>query len=512
MKRGLACSLFVFVSVAWISGCGGGGGGGFTGISSPSALNGQYAFVMSGFDATGNPMCMAGSLTADGHGHITAGAVDVNDNGTVVSSTTALAGTYSIGTDEQGTINITTNITGLAHTLAFAFSLQTSGIFGDIMDVSANNFVIAGTMQQQNSAIFSLSGLAGDYAITLNGRNSSNPVSVLGRFTLGSTGTSTNVVFDRSIAGVGTASSSGNSASLALTAPDTNGRGTLTISINDSPGGNTTQTFICYAITASRFIAVENDTHGTMTVDASRQNTPFLSTTVNTTGAVFGMSGIDTVAANEVAAVGQLRIASQAIGTIGFDSNDNGTTASILTLQNQLVTFDLTTGRGTFTVTNGTANGLANTLVFYLTAPGTGFILDGTAGATNRAMAGTLTAQTGSPFSLATDFSGLSVVRARASSANDAATYVGVFGPVSGSVSFELLTDERFPTNTGITTQTAQAIGLSASLTSSITGRGILTSGAGETLVFYVVGPNQSVWINTTAAEGSSPVFFASPQ
>ncbi len=236
MKRVLAVFAFVFVSLAWISGCGGGaGGGGFSGVSSPSALNGQYAFVMSGFDATGNPMGMAGSLTADGHGHITGGAIDVNDNGVVVSSTTALAGTYTIAANEQATINITTNITGIAHPLAFFISLQTSGVFADIMDVSTNNFIISGTMQQQNSAIFSLSGLAGDYAITINGRNSSNPTSVLGRFTLGSTGTSTNVVFDRSIAGMGTAGpTSGASASVALTAPDANGRGTLTVTINDA--------------------------------------------------------------------------------------------------------------------------------------------------------------------------------------------------------------------------------------------------------------------------------------
>ncbi len=239
-----------------------------------------------------------------------------------------------------------------------------------------------------------------------------------------------------------------------------------------------------------------------MTVDASRQSTPFLSTTVNTPGAVFGMSGVDTVAANEIAAVGQLQIASQAIGTIGFDSNDNGGIASIPTLANQLVTFDLTTGRGTVAVNSGTADGLADTLVFYLTSSGTGFVLDGTAGATNRAMAGTLAPQSGSPFSIAKDFSGLSVVRAKASSINDAETFVGVFGPVSGSASFELLTDERFPSGGSITTQTAQAIVLAANLTSLHHRQRYPDDERRvrpETLVFYVIGPNQSVWINTTA-------------
>ena len=42
--------------------------------------------MIAGFDSNGNPVGIAGSLKADGLGHITAGEVDVNDNGVISSS------------------------------------------------------------------------------------------------------------------------------------------------------------------------------------------------------------------------------------------------------------------------------------------------------------------------------------------------------------------------------------------------------------------------------------------
>lgn len=515
MKRHLVLATLTFLAVASLAGCSSGSSAATstTVTSSPAPLTGQYAFALNGFDGSNNPLGMAGSFKADGAGHITGGAVDVNDNG-VVSSSSALVGTYFIGADEEGTIVLTNTVGTLAHPLSFAFTLQTSGAFGTIMAFDANNFIAGGTMQQQNSSVFSLSSLAGSYIVTLNGRAASStaPTSVLGSFTLGSSGTATNAIFDRSVAGVGTSGpTTGASAAVLLTAPDTNGRGALTISINDAVAGNTTQTFFYYAITANRIIAVESDAKGSVTVDSSRQSTPFTATTVNTTGAVFGMAGVDTFVGNEISAVGQLVVANQTSATLGYDSNDNGAIVTIPTVVNQVVTFDPTTGRGTIAVTSGTTDGLANTIVFYLSAPGTGFVLDGTSGTTNRAMAGTLTAQTGAPFSLATDFAALSLVRARPSALLDAETLAGVFGPVSGTTGYELLAYERFLQSGSVTTSTTPVtITFTGNLTSATTGRGTLSTGS-ETEIFYIIGPSQFVFISAIQT-GSSPLFFASPQ
>src|SRR5579864_3170154 len=171
MRRALFGSL-TLIAIGLMAGCGGGGYGGGNpggGNPQPNALSGQYAFVLTGFDSTGNPMGMAGSFKADGLGHITSGAVDVNDNG-VVSSSNAVAGTYSFdagGLNSLGTVTLTNTVGSITHPLAFGFALQASGAFGDIMGLDTDNFIVTGTMQKQDSTVFSLTSLAGDYIITL---------------------------------------------------------------------------------------------------------------------------------------------------------------------------------------------------------------------------------------------------------------------------------------------------------------------------------------------------------
>ena len=338
MKRALFGS-FALIAVGLMAGCGGGGPSGCLlgcgGPPQPNALNGRYAFVLTGFDtdssgAAAKPISMAGSFTADGLGDIS-GEVDVNDNGTV-SSSTSLVGTYSFDANQLGalvTVKFTNLVPNVAHPLAFGIALQSSGAFGDIISLDANNFIAAGTIQQQNSSVFSLSSLAGDYIITLDGRNSTSPTSALGRFTLDPSGVNTNgsVLFDRSIAGVGTASATSAAVALGSSGPDSNGRGTLTVTIGDAlaPAFGT-HNFVYYAITANRFVAVETDATGTMIADASRQTTltSFTATTVNTAGSVFGVAGIDTSASNEISAIGQFTISGSNSATLQYDFNDNG--------------------------------------------------------------------------------------------------------------------------------------------------------------------------------------------
>ena len=120
MSRVLLASL-ALIALGWMSGCAStnnssSGNGGVT-TQSNSLLNGQYGFALSGFDSLQLPMGMAGSFKADGAGHITAGDVDVNDNG-VVSSSTALAGTYAFdpGDGPVGRIFLTNTVGSVTHT------------------------------------------------------------------------------------------------------------------------------------------------------------------------------------------------------------------------------------------------------------------------------------------------------------------------------------------------------------------------------------------------------------
>lgn len=107
-----ALSLTVGVSAA----CGSGNEG---------ALSGQYAFSLSGYNASGF-MGAIGSFTADGSGHITAGTVDSNgiSLGVKNGSVTASGSSYSVGSDNRGCATIVTPF----YTFKTRFALdETSG-------------------------------------------------------------------------------------------------------------------------------------------------------------------------------------------------------------------------------------------------------------------------------------------------------------------------------------------------------------------------------------------------
>jgi hypothetical protein len=304
---------------------------------------------------------------------------------------------------------------------------------------------------------------------------------------------------------------------LAAAGPDTNGRGALTLAITDTFGA-TTQTFAYYAITATRFVAVETDATGTMTADFAGQ--PSIPATPATTGAIFGMAGVDTSVSNEITAVGQLQMTGvgATAATLNLDSNDDGAVHSGISLAGQdVATYDSTTGRGTLIVAAGTTNGLANTLVFYLTAPGAGFIMDATSGAANRAMAGPLMAQAGGQYFAATDLNaGLGIVRSRGSAPSNAFSLVGLFGLTSGQTTYQLVFDNRASFGANLFTQGPDASlpGISGGNLDSNVGRGTLSfpgNGSTSTYAFYVIGPNQFYFIDITAADGPSTVFFVSP-
>ena len=536
MLKGLgvlcAATLMLVGCGGYVGGTNNNGGGGNT----PGALNGQYGFLLSGFDSTGNPMSIAGSIKADGLGHITAGEVDVNENG-AISSNNSLSGTYAFdsinslagtsvfGSNGQGTLGtlaLTYTVGTVSHPLAFGFSLQASGGFGQIMSLDTNDFIASGTMQQQSSSAFTLSSLAGDYVVALNGRSATNPTSALGRLTLATGGASTNVSFDRSIAGVGAAGpTTGASATVAFgtAGPDGNGRGTFTLTLNDALA-NTTQNFAYYAISAKRILAVETDGNGTMTAEFSGQSTPFTAATVTTAGSVFAMSGVDTAAAsNEITAVGQLQITGVGAntGTLRWDSNDAGVIVGPASFASQAVpVFDPSSGRGTVTIASGTLNGLADSVVFYLSAPGTGFLMDTTTGAFNRAMVGTLAAQAGGPYSAFADLAGLGIVRSRGSSVNDALSLVGLFGVTATPATYAMIFDQRYSSSGAVQTQMDQsASGITVQALDEITGRGTLSLPSGSktaTKVIYIVEPNEFVFIDispvSSGLNGPSSLFF----
>jgi len=530
---GILCAVTVM-----LVGCGvvGGGNNNGSGGTALTAFKGQYAFSLAGFDSAGNPMSIAGSIQADGFGHITAGEADVNDNG-MISSDAQLAGTYGFDSNippagtytfeanaqgTLGTIALTYTVGTVSHPLAFGFSLQSSGEFGQIMSLDVNNFIASGTLEQQSPAVLTASSLSGDYIVALTGASGSNATAVLGRFSLEAGGAASNVEFDRSVAGVGTAGpTTGGSASVEFgsAGPDGNGRGTFTLTLNDALS-STTQSFAYYAINAKRIIAVETDGNGSMSGEMSGQSTPFTGATIATAGSVFAMAGVDTAASgNEIAAVGEMEISGVGAntGSLRWDSNDAGRIVGPASFASQAVpVFDSGTGRGTVSIAGGAENGLGDSVVVYLSAGGTGYVMDTTAGVSNRAMAGTLKAQAGAPYSGMTDLGGLGVVRSKGTSMNDGLSLVGIFGPTTSGGTYALAFDQRYPKGGAVQTQVDQsATNIVVQGVDEETGRGTLaipSSGKTATEAFYVLGPNEFVFIDispvSSGLNGPSNLFY----
>ena len=79
-----------------------------------SLLNGQYAILLQGFGnnaGSGAGIASVGSITADGCGAITGGIADVYFGPTAAGSALPVSGSYTIGTDHRGTINLTAGVT-----------------------------------------------------------------------------------------------------------------------------------------------------------------------------------------------------------------------------------------------------------------------------------------------------------------------------------------------------------------------------------------------------------------
>jgi len=134
-------------------------------------------------------------------------------------------------------------------------------------------------------------------------------------------------------------------------------------------------------------------------------------------------------------------------------------------------------------------------------------------------MAGPLTAQSGSPFTLST-ISSQMIIRARGSSTGDAQTLVGTIAPTTTSGIYDFDIDQRFPSsNPPITTQTDVGItGITTVNLDANTGRGTLSIPTGTTAateVFYVIGPNQMDFIDVSPVSsgnnGATPLFFINP-
>jgi hypothetical protein len=149
------CARRLFMALAAISGifltasCGNG-----SNLTPPnnqgfsnSSLNGTYVFSSQGFDSSeGAPLNIVGTLVANGTGGITGGTIDVvdaaNANPPATAAQTITGGTYSIGSDGRGLVNLVSSAYG-TFSLDVVLSSTSQGLVTEVDNFGGGSGTIA---------------------------------------------------------------------------------------------------------------------------------------------------------------------------------------------------------------------------------------------------------------------------------------------------------------------------------------------------------------------------------
>lgn len=125
--------------------------------STVTTLTGGYVFSLSGLDASGNRVSLAGQFVADGSGGVTSVVADKNDNG-VVTHLTGSAGSYTLDALGRAAVKLPLNGTTFTYALYPVSQTEFTAITGD--QTSATVPLLSGTVLAQ-SGTFSNASLQG---------------------------------------------------------------------------------------------------------------------------------------------------------------------------------------------------------------------------------------------------------------------------------------------------------------------------------------------------------------
>ena len=132
---------------------------------SNTAVQGAFAFNLSGIDVGGHAFNTVGNIAPDGAGNITSGVHDLNDSGTIATNQ-ALTGSYNVAgsANGRGSVTLTTSV----GTLTFAAYVVNANQL-KLVELD-NTPVLAGDVFRQQGP-FSNATLSGPSAFTLGGNN-----------------------------------------------------------------------------------------------------------------------------------------------------------------------------------------------------------------------------------------------------------------------------------------------------------------------------------------------------
>ncbi|MGB7847743.1 MAG: putative Ig domain-containing protein [Candidatus Acidiferrum sp.] len=479
-----------------------------------SLLLGDYAFVLRGFDSTGNPATVGGVFVASGTsgaGNITAGTLDLNLFGGVQSNLSFTSATYNLGQDTTGGNRGCMTIVTSAGTQNYAFVADgvTAGVAsnGHMINFDTTGPFTAGIIRKATSSAFSTSAITGNWAFGFSGEKaagtSGGKFAAVGVFAF-SNGAGTGVadsnengVLDNNSLLTAFPATAGVTLSSVAYSIGSNGRGTLSF----VPGGNTTVNVIAYVVSTSEMLIMSGDpltgssSSPAYTGSALKQSGTFSNSSLNGTSVLY-MSGLSSTAGGSHVQFGLVtgNGTSATFTFKGYD-NDGGTISSPTSDPHNSVS-------GGFSVaSNGrvtlTATGANNLPVFYLSSAGTAFFLNAGGGVSS----GFFEPQSGGPFS----------------SASASGTYgIGVINPEVSTVSDDS-GDVTFTSGStaisGTDDNNAQGVlspGGAISDTYSIDASGVGLSPNGCTLtgpsanckgLFVVISPNKAVQVDVKSTE-----------
>lgn len=442
-------------------------------------LDGNYAFLVSGFSANGH-FVAAGSFVADGAGHISAGVMDTNDPdpaGPQLGQT--FTGTYAIGSDNLGTMSLGSR--------SFALSVMANGN-AKIIEFDGLGTRNSGVLLKQTTSAFSQGQITGNYAFGLSGSDAvAARYALVGAMHADGAGHFSNGALDANDAGV--------AQNVAFTGTYTGinaatGRGTATISI----AGQGTTNYSFYIVSSTQVLMMEIDFVsglGSPIVSGSvlQQSTPFDATTLSG-NSVLQTSAIDTSGPVRQSQVGLFNGDGGGNFTVNTHENTGNTDQSMggtLSKPSCAGTYsspDPATGRTTLAY-SGTA---CAENVLYLVGTNQAFVLGTDANVT----AGSMENQLGPlPFTIAS-LSGTYTGGSVAAVLPTASTQVDI-ASADGLGALTFTTDSNSSGGLGQNQNTNGTYSVGAD------GRGTITVNATESEIFYMVSPAEFVSLFTDA-------------
>lgn len=483
----LTCARRVLVALAAIAGvlftvaCGSGSGSRITplgGSFSRASLKGQYVMAHTGTainqsGTSADPFSETLVFTADGAGNLSVTVDDFDQDGQFLNPTLPETGTYVISGDGAGSISV-----GGA---SYAISMIDDGHFYVMeQDGGATS---SGYGELQDTTAFTAPP-SGNFVFKSHRVNASARV---GGITIAAGAISgTEDLLDLGI----TSNSVAVSSSVAMTTPDTNGRGSFTLSDGTS--------FNYYVVNSSKFHFMANN--GSLEIGmAEAQSGSFsLATLAAGTSYVFGSSGDTTVSGSQ---------GIHSAGVFTVDGAGNVTTGTVDFVQDTVVNSGLAVTSGAYTLVasgRGTldltlSGGTISPQIFWMVNSSRAYFLVNSGAAVED---GIYTLQTGGPFSALTSQAAFSMDGFDSGGFKDR---VGIFDPTgTGTFNWNQTSNSFLPSSGGAvttlgTTGTYQ-VSANGRVTATVNNVNVVTSG----MVFYLSSPNTGVMVEEDSNVGGT--------